>query len=211
MQWILVNENNQPIENSLITLKNDTGNIIATHTTNAKGEYYLNQFLEDQDYVVEFSLEGYESQKITLSNIVTNTSTSLPEITLIKSPEIPGANNTTLSFDPVYFDLDSSVLISATIKKLNDMVETLKQHPEVELEILSHTDSRAGNEYNLWLSKRRSNKIYNYLISKGINANRLSFKSLGESALVNECADNVDCTEEKHRLNRRSEFVIVKQ
>ena len=58
------------------------------------------------------------------------------------------------------------------------------------------------------------NKIRNYLISKGIDASRLTAKGYGESQLVNDCGceptNNSDCTEEQHQLNRRSEFIIVK-
>lgn len=47
------------------------------------------------------------------------------------------------------------------------------------------------------------------MIKKGIAADRLSGKGYGETQLVNKCADGIDCTEEEHQLNRRSEFIIV--
>ena len=46
-------------------------------------------------------------------------------------------------------------------------------------------------------------------IKKGIQSERLTGKGYGESMLVNECADNVKCSEEDHQLNRRSEFIIT--
>jgi len=49
-----------------------------------------------------------------------------------------------------------------------------------------------------------------YLISKGIKASRLTGRGYGETKLINNCANNVNCSEEEHALNRRSEFIVVK-
>ncbi|MFB9271178.1 OmpA family protein [Lutibacter litoralis] len=52
---------------------------------------------------------------------------------------------------------------------------------------------------------------YKYIISKGINASRITKQEgFGESQLVNKCANNVKCSEEEHQLNRRTEFIIIK-
>ena len=63
--------------------------------------------------------------------------------------------------------------------------------------------------YNLKLSERRAASTKEWLIKNGVDAARLTAKGYGESQLVNKCADGVDCTEEEHQANRRSEFVIV--
>lgn len=86
----------------------------------------------------------------------------------------------------------------------------MNDYPTMVIDIRSHTDSRASHSYNEKLSDRRAKSTMKYLISKGINKDRLSAKGYGETLLVNNCSDGVDCTEEAHQANRRSEFIILK-
>ena len=72
----------------------------------------------------------------------------------------------------------------------------------------SHTDNRGSNEYNLSLSDRRAKSTAQYIISRGIEASRISGKGMGELEPKVDCG--ADCTEEQHAQNRRSEFLIVK-
>jgi outer membrane protein OmpA-like peptidoglycan-associated protein len=81
--------------------------------------------------------------------------------------------------------------------------------PTLELKITSHTDSRGASKYNDWLSEKRVQSTKDYLISKGINTSKLTTESFGETQLLNECSDGVYCPEEKHRVNRRSEFLVL--
>ncbi|PKH67819.1 hypothetical protein CXF59_00075, partial [Flavobacterium sp. ALD4] len=59
------------------------------------------------------------------------------------------------------------------------------------------------------LSDRRAQSTIAWLIENGVDKGRLTAKGYGENQLINKCADNVDCTEEEHQLNRRSEFIIM--
>jgi len=111
----------------------------------------------------------------------------------------------------IYFDLNSSAITDEAKVVLDSLVVFLKESPTVKIEIRSHTDSRASNEYNIWLSDRRASKSYDYLVNKGISANRLSRQGFGESQLTNDCHDDAGCSEEFHRLNRRSEFIITNE
>jgi len=92
---------------------------------------------------------------------------------------------------------------------LNKVVEIMKKYPQIKIEGGSHTDSRASYRYNEILSANRAKATINYLISKGIDKNRLQSKGYGETRLVNRCSDGVRCTEAEHQLNRRTEFIIV--
>ncbi|WP_252729831.1 OmpA family protein [Zobellia uliginosa] len=109
-----------------------------------------------------------------------------------------------------YFDLNSSYLNSKSKKVLDGLAVVLQKHPELELKISSHTDSRGTSKYNNWLSQRRVDRTKAYLIKKGVDINRLDTEAYGETNLLNECDDTVYCGEEKHQVNRRSEFVITK-
>ena len=88
----------------------------------------------------------------------------------------------------------------------------MKNFPSIVIKIESHTDSRGNDEYNMILSDNRAKSTYNYIISKGIDPARIeSVKGYGESQLRNKCSNGVECTEEEHQLNRRSDFIVVKK
>ncbi|MUH36899.1 OmpA family protein [Zobellia amurskyensis] len=109
-----------------------------------------------------------------------------------------------------YFDLNSSYLNLKSKKVLDGLALILQKYPELELKISSYTDSRGASAYNDWLSQRRVDRTKAYLLKKGVEASRLTTEAYGESLLLNECDDNTYCSEEKHQVNRRSEFVITK-
>ena len=77
------------------------------------------------------------------------------------------------------------------------------------IELRSFTDSRASDTYNLRLSERRARAAFDYLVRKGIGPSRLEARGYGESELVNDCSNGIDCNESDHRLNRRTEFKIL--
>jgi len=110
----------------------------------------------------------------------------------------------------VYFDLNSSYLSKNDKELLDALAAILKEHPTLVLEVASHTDARGSDKYNLWLSQRRAERTVRYLVSNGIEEGRVISKAIGEEELTNECDDGVYCTEDKHRMNRRSEFTILK-
>ena len=79
----------------------------------------------------------------------------------------------------------------------------------MKIDIRSHTDSRQTHKYNEVLSDRRAKSTRDWLIKHGIAPERLTAKGYGETQLVNKCADNVECSEAEHQLNRRSQFIIT--
>lgn len=111
----------------------------------------------------------------------------------------------------VYFSLNSSQLNREYKGLLDKLTVIMEENPDLTIKIGSHADSRGAEVYNQALSERRLKQTLDYLIKqKGIDASRLSGDGFGETQLVNECDNNTYCPESKHRLNRRSEFEIVK-
>lgn len=119
-------------------------------------------------------------------------------------------NRYLIKVDNIYFDYESSYLTRIAKKELLKVVSLMKRYPKMILEVGAHTDAKGPKEYNKWLSDRRAKRTIDYIISRGINANRISGKGYGESELLNQCKDNVNCSEAEHAINRRTEFVIVK-
>lgn len=84
-----------------------------------------------------------------------------------------------------------------------------EEYPTMVIDIRSHTDSRASYAYNDRLSERRAQSTRQWLIDQGISPSRLTAKGYGERQLINRCADGVQCTDEEHQANRRSEFIVI--
>jgi outer membrane protein OmpA-like peptidoglycan-associated protein len=85
----------------------------------------------------------------------------------------------------------------------------MKDNPGARVELRSHTDCRGTGSYNLSLSDKRAKSAMKYLSSRGIDSGRMEYKGYGETVLVNGCKDGVDCSEEKHQENRRTEFKVL--
>jgi len=109
----------------------------------------------------------------------------------------------------IYFDLDKSNIRTEAALDLEKILAVLNDNPTMKLDIRSHTDSRASNQYNEALSDRRAKSTIQWLVKNGISPNRLTGKGYGETELVNKCSDGVPCTEEEHQANRRSQFIIT--
>ncbi len=92
---------------------------------------------------------------------------------------------------------------------LDEVYKILTEFPTMKIELSSHTDCRGDNKYNQWLSQRRAQKAVEYLANKGISADRMVPYGAGETQLLNKCRDGIQCTEEEHQMNRRTEFEII--
>ena len=91
--------------------------------------------------------------------------------------------------------------------ELDRLYKVLKDNSNLIIEIAGHTDSVGSDSNNLSLSKRRAKTTAQYVISKGIDARRITGSGKGETIPNVDCGGN--CTEDEHQLNRRSEFIIV--
>lgn len=110
----------------------------------------------------------------------------------------------------IYYDLDKWFIRADAAKELDRLVQVMQDNPKLHIELSSHTDSRAGDQYNLVLSDKRAKAAVEYIVSKGIDAKRMKWKGYGESRLVNQCKNKVECSEELHQQNRRTEFKATK-
>jgi outer membrane protein OmpA-like peptidoglycan-associated protein len=109
----------------------------------------------------------------------------------------------------IHFNFNSSSLTKSVKATLDQLAQIMANEPTLTLRINAHTDSRGPDQYNLGLSDRRGETTANYLISKGIDAQRLVVEGHGETELLNECDDHTYCSEAKHRVNRRSSFEVL--
>ena len=114
-----------------------------------------------------------------------------------------------LQLSTIYFDFDQYTIRADAEVEIQKVIAAMEKYPSLKIKANSHTDSRGPDAYNLWLSQKRAEATVNYMISKGIAADRLEGEGYGETRLVNECDDGVKCSKQSHQLNRRSEFIIL--
>jgi len=117
--------------------------------------------------------------------------------------------NKVFVFENIYYDLDKSFIRTDAAIELDKIVTILQDNPTILTELGSHCDSRGSDEYNMELSQRRAEEAVAYIVSKGIVPNRIKAQGYGESKLVNNCRNGVQCADKKHQKNRRTEFKII--
>jgi len=103
----------------------------------------------------------------------------------------------------VNFDFNKSKLLPESYPILYDAAKTLLRNPDMKVEIQGYTDNVGSESYNKKLGQKRADAVKEYLVSKGVAANRLSTTSFGEG---NPVADNK--TADGRAMNRRIEFKV---
>jgi outer membrane protein OmpA-like peptidoglycan-associated protein len=113
------------------------------------------------------------------------------------------------SINDVYFGFDKSNITSESAKELDKLASIMEKNASLNIEVSAYTDARGSSAYNLKLSNRRAKSTIEYLVSKGIERSRISGKGYGESNMVNKCVNGVECSEDAHQKNRRTEITFV--
>jgi len=195
-----------PLKEASITFFDEENQIFTELKTDAKG-FYESEVDISTSYIVKAEKPMYES-KDTYSQKGRNEREH--NFKLDKNViDVKEGDDIAKIFDVViYFDLDKSDIRPDAAMELEKIVSVMKLHPSINIDVRSHTDSRANDQYNVDLSGRRAKSTIDYLITRGISGNRLTSKGYGESQLVNHCSNGVPCSEDEHQLNRRSEFIV---
>ncbi|MFL5728964.1 MAG: OmpA family protein [Cytophagaceae bacterium] len=111
-----------------------------------------------------------------------------------------------ISLNNVFFEQSKAVLINTSYPELDRLVEIMKENPGMEIELRGHTDNVGDPAKNMKLSEDRVQVVKDYMVSKGINAVRITGKGFGGTQpLV------TNGSEETRKQNRRVEFVITKK
>lgn len=109
----------------------------------------------------------------------------------------------------IFYDFDDARIRKDAVPALKDLIAFMEEYPSAIILLTSHTDARGNRAYNKRLSNRRAESVIAYLLDHGIDKNRLRAKGMGEEVMLNECYDGVECSEEQHQENRRTEFQVV--
>ncbi|MEO1258361.1 MAG: OmpA family protein [Bacteroidota bacterium] len=109
----------------------------------------------------------------------------------------------------IYYDFDRAYIREDALPELEKLQKLLEENTQYIIEIGSHTDARGSYHYNNRLSQRRADSVVKWLVEKGIERDRLVARGYGEKVNVNDCVNNVPCSEGQHQMNRRTEFKVI--
>jgi outer membrane protein OmpA-like peptidoglycan-associated protein/tetratricopeptide (TPR) repeat protein len=155
----------------------------------------------EKDYALNVSKDGYlfYSENFSLTGIHSNSDPFLKDIPLqpIKKDEIVILKN-------IFFDTDKYELKAESTSELEKLQDLLTKNPKLKIEISGHTDNVGDDKYNQVLSENRAKAVYDYLVSKGIAKERLTYKGYGETKPL-----ETNDTDAGRAINRRTEFKVV--
>ena len=184
---------------SVELIDNATNKTIMKITADEVGKYFI-PLPTGKDYTFVVNRKGY----LFYSNLY-ELSKEKSDSTYTKDIALqPIQLNAAMTFKNVQFEKNAFGLLSISLIELDKLVQVLNENASIKLQINGHTDNTGKAEDNIKLSTNRAKSVVDYLVSKGINAGRLSYKGFGASQPI---ADNSN--EEGKAKNRRTEFVVV--
>lgn len=186
-----------------VSILDSKNNVISTEYTNSRGEVSFKVEC-DKDYSIQASKDGFEGNSFPVGK------SKGPEVKIAAGlqPIDVIVTDIEIILKPIYFEFNKSNITQEGAFELDKLVQVMKNNGNMVIFAKSHTDNRGSDAYNLSLSDRRAKSTVQYIISKGIDASRITGKGFGESEPKVQCTE---CTEEQHAENRRSEFMIVKK
>jgi OOP family OmpA-OmpF porin len=204
-------ETKEVITSALVTFKDIRGNVDPDFKITDNDGYYEMDLVVGEELYIKAQKNKFFGDATNLSTVGVTESTDFEKnfyLTPIPAGEIviPG----------IEYDYDKATLRPESQKVLDDLVAFLELNDNISVEIASHTDSRGSDSYNLTLSQARAKSCVDYLISKGISAERLQAKGYGETQLLipDKDIDAMATKDEKeaaHQKNRRTSFRPVKE
>lgn len=199
---------NEVLVGATVKIIDEENNEVSSTITDSKGNYVLALDCAKGNFV-RASRDGYVPAEEYL-----NKSYGKPRIVdfYLERDVVTGGFGDDLAkllqLSTIYFDLNKYNIRPDAEIEIQKVIVAMEKYPSLKIKVNSHTDSRGNDAYNLWLSQKRAQSTVNYMISKGISADRLQGEGYGETRLVNDCVNGVPCSRDKHQLNRRSEFII---
>ncbi|WP_229364522.1 OmpA family protein [Fibrella aestuarina] len=188
----------RPLRDVRVLLTNECSNEVTELWSDSDGAYSFTTLTG-----CAYRLEGKYKRMASKASRINSDGSGDPNLTMFGTGVV-------LRVDDIYYDKNQSVIRSDAAQELDKLVTMLETYPKMSIELRSHTDSRGTDTYNKTLSSARAKAAINYIASKGIAKSRLKAKGYGETLLVNDCTNGIDCTEEQHQQNRRTEIKILR-
>ncbi len=214
---------NTRVPNAILLFTHKESNRQVTAHTDLNGEYNICLPLEG-DYLLQVKREGFKPQFITTTAIrgksMHNTIRLEPaDVAVASGADAAKAeamlaralqDGYTITMDKIKFDPGRASLNRSFVQHLDAVVELLQRYPEMEIDLVVHTDSRGDAKANLNLSQERANNAKTYLVYRGIAAERIQAIGKGDAEPRNRCGRGIDCTDAEHEVNNRLEIRVRK-
>ena len=204
-------ETEEALERAHIALFSATGALLFETMADTTGGYSFKNLSSNTDYTVVAQKEGYINDSL---QVRTKENEGVSVSQYLRQLKRTEPSTVVEMFEPsnVYFEFDSSEITTRSAEELDKLVAVLKENEGLSLKIASHTDARGPAAYNRLLSDRRAKSTKQYIVSQGVDPSRIiSAVGYGEERLLNPCSDGVPCSPTQHRLNRRSEFILISE
>lgn len=207
-----------PIPNATVTVFDNVTKKKEVYTTDANGSFrhLMNNKRLNENAVFDIQLEADKYLTITRTykrtldkegdynlSLESNMRMSKIQTGVTKLEDL-------IDVKPIYYDLGSAEIRPDAAKELDKIVEVMNLNPTMQIELGSHTDSRGSDEANQTLSHLRAENAADYIKKRISNPERIYGRGYGETKLLNKCKNNVQCSDEDHQKNRRTEFKIIK-
>ena len=179
----------------------ETGKTIVKNTTDKKRGEFLASLPSGKNYMLNVNKEQYlfYSDYFECKNATDEQHAFTLDIKLKK----PTAGERVV-LKNIFFEVGKYDLKSESTSELNKLISFLKTNPTSKIEISGHTDNTGDKKSNQTLSENRAKSVYNYLITQGISATRLTYKGYGDTKPITP-----NDTPEGKTQNRRTEFTII--
>ena len=195
---------NSVLPMATVRLIDEAGKIVEQVSTDANGQYTLEADCNG-NFVIIGSKNDYREDQKSLSTSASNQKRHTVDLNLE-----PLIVENQIVLNPIFFDFDKANIRTDAQYELENIIDVMRNNPNMVIKIESHTDSRGGDRYNMKLSDRRAKATMEYILSRGIAPERIeSAIGYGETQLLNKCSNGVKCSKEEHQLNRRSIFYIL--
>ncbi|RIJ37709.1 OmpA family protein [Pontibacter oryzae] len=199
------------VPNHTVTLQDEAGKQLRPTSTDGSGQFTFALDSASTYYVIAEKPGFFTArQRITTVGKMPAQEDLEDEVTEVRLTTVLVLNEIVkekaIILENIFYDFDKANIRPDAALELDKLVQILKDNPGISIELSSHTDARGNDAYNQDLSQRRAESAVEYIISQGIDRNRITAKGYGESRLVVKNAK----TEEEHQRNRRTEFKVVR-
>ncbi|SHK37326.1 OmpA family protein [Hymenobacter psychrotolerans] len=190
----------QPLEATIDVIDNSRNENIASFRANAQSGRYLVSLPSGLNYGIVVRQEGYLFHS---ENFDLPAGAAYSEV--VKDIQLQKLDvGVKVVLNNIFFDFDKATLRKESTGELERLQKLLAETPALRLEISGHTDNVGNAAYNKDLSQRRAKAVVDYLVTKGVTKDRLTFAGYGDTQPV---APNT--TKAGRQQNRRTEFKVT--